>query len=392
MTASAASFVLNLLFLLGIVADGWLGIYLADTEHPQVQEVVTGSPAEKAGLQPGDRILAVDDQATDKTEAFRDLIRSKKPGQRVRLKLLRNGSEMIVLVKLGERPAEDETPAPAEQRGERPPAPQGEAPAVPGKPRLGVEIVESGEGLSVRSVVPDGPAAKAGIREGDRIVRLGDHEVRTFADLEKVIAARKPGEKLAVQVRSGDGTRSVMVELGAAGGALAVEPKSAPVAVAEAQGGLPFGEDLGAAFEKALKNGRPVLAVFGAAWNNQSQAQRKALQDESLRSLLRRCERVYVDTDRHGGLAQEHAVQELPALLVFHQGKLLQRTSGYLPPERVREFLARALAAGGGEAVSTPLRPSAGAPTAADVEQIRAELAAIKAELAEIRKMLREKR
>src|ERR1041384_5444529 len=126
MTATA-SLVLNLLFLLGVLADGWLGIQLADNEHPVVAEVIAGSPADKAGLQKGDRILAVDDQATDKVDGLVELIRGKKPGQRVRLKLSRNGTEMTVLVKLGERPKDNEVPEPAETpKGERPPAPQGE--------------------------------------------------------------------------------------------------------------------------------------------------------------------------------------------------------------------------------------------------------------------------
>jgi membrane-associated protease RseP (regulator of RpoE activity) len=390
MTATAASFVLNLLFLLGVTADGWLGIQLAaDSEHPVIAEVIPGSPADKAGLLKGDRILAVDDQATDQVDALVELIRGKKAGQRVRLKLSRNGNEMVVMVKLGERPKDSEAPEPAETKGERPPAPQGEAQAA-GRPRLGVEIRETGEGLEVSRVLEGSPAEKAGIHDHDRIVRVGDVEVHTFADVERAMSGHKSGDKLAVQVRTGDGTRSVMVVLGGAAATKAEtkEPAPAPAPVEERTA---FGEDLGKAIEKGRKNGKPVLAVFGAPWNKQTLAQRQAMQDESLRPLLRRFERVFVDTDRQGAVAQEYNVQELPALLVIKDGKQVLRQNGYAPPERLREVLERAL--GGDSAAPVPSGPVPVGPAAGgDVQQIRAELAEIKAELAEIRKLLRERR
>jgi membrane-associated protease RseP (regulator of RpoE activity) len=392
MTATAASFVLNLLFLLGFVGDGWLGIHLAaDSEHPVVAEVIPGSPADKAGVQKGDRILAVDDQATDQVDALVELIRGKKAGQRVRLKLSRNGTEMVVLVKLGEKPKDSEAPEPAETpKGERPPAPQGEAQA--GRPRIGVEIRETGEGLEVSRVLEGSPAEKAGIHEHDRIVRIGDVEVHAFADIEKAMSQHKAGDKVAVQVRSGDGTRSLMVGLAPATGSLAAPKETTPAPAEERSA---FGEDLGAAIGKGRRNGKPVLAVFGAPWNKQTEAQHKAMQDESLRPLLRRFERVYVDTDRQGAVAQEYKVQDLPALLVFKDGKQILRQNGYAPPERLREVLQRAL---GGEPAAAPGEPvrsepaPAGPATGGDVQQIRAELAEIKAELAEIRKLLRERR
>lgn len=68
-----------------------------------VLEVEKGSPAEEAGLRPGDVILAVDGQKVDEKHPFSRLIRGHKPGEEVELRLLREGKKISVRLKLGEK-------------------------------------------------------------------------------------------------------------------------------------------------------------------------------------------------------------------------------------------------------------------------------------------------
>jgi S1-C subfamily serine protease len=49
------------------------------------------------------------------------------------------------------------------------------------------------KGVLLSDVVPDGPAAKAGLKGGDRIVHIGTHEVATVPDLMFVLEQSKPG-------------------------------------------------------------------------------------------------------------------------------------------------------------------------------------------------------
>ena len=54
------------------------------------------------------------------------------------------------------------------------------------------------DGLLVRGVVDDSPAAAAGIQQGDLLVRAGDRDLRTADDLFEVLAATGPELRLTV--------------------------------------------------------------------------------------------------------------------------------------------------------------------------------------------------
>jgi serine protease Do len=70
-----------------------------------VMQVIPSSPADKAGVQPGDVILKVDGKSFSDSAAFRKYIGAKKPGQTVRLELWSQGVKKFAAIKLGERPA-----------------------------------------------------------------------------------------------------------------------------------------------------------------------------------------------------------------------------------------------------------------------------------------------
>jgi S1-C subfamily serine protease len=64
-------------------------------------------------------------------------------------------------------------------------------------------------GAALSDVIPDGPAAKAGLKGGDRIVALGAVEIRNLNDLMFVLQAAKPGEAVKVTIMR-DGKRLVL--------------------------------------------------------------------------------------------------------------------------------------------------------------------------------------
>ncbi|MBL8753730.1 MAG: PDZ domain-containing protein [Planctomycetes bacterium] len=233
-----ATFLTSLL-LLAPSADGWLGIFL-DTERTEaiVMEVIPGSPAEKAGLRAGDELLGVGDVATKDREAFIAAIRACKAGDRVSLKLRRDGKEQVVMVKLEERPEQVAVVEPPVARPSRPqaPSPAGEAIATPVKERgfLGVSIDNTEDGIVIGRVLPGSPAEKAGLQAGDRLTQVGDRKVRSMEDVDGVLGKAGPGDTVAIGVRSERGARIVNVVLGKRGDEATAPAPRPPVEIIEA--------------------------------------------------------------------------------------------------------------------------------------------------------------
>jgi putative serine protease PepD len=94
----------------GSVAHGYLGVTVEPApdsgDGASIVEVHPGTPAEDAGLEPGDRVVAADGQPIDSPEELTGLIGSKEPGDEVELELVRDGETETITVTLGERPAE----------------------------------------------------------------------------------------------------------------------------------------------------------------------------------------------------------------------------------------------------------------------------------------------
>ncbi len=109
--------VLDPLLTEGRVARGWLGIGLQPVLVPErfrdvagrdagmmVMGLVSGAPAENAGVLPGDIILEVDGRPTGRTRGLASALAAERIGQPSSLKLLRAGEVRLVTVTIGARP------------------------------------------------------------------------------------------------------------------------------------------------------------------------------------------------------------------------------------------------------------------------------------------------
>ncbi|HMX15924.1 MAG TPA: Do family serine endopeptidase [Rhodocyclaceae bacterium] len=102
----------------GTVTRGWIGVELQEvtaelaesfrlpnTEGALIAGVRKDTPAYKAGIRPGDVLLAVDGKALKNAESVLEIIAALPPGQNARLKLRREGGEIELPVTIGKRPA-----------------------------------------------------------------------------------------------------------------------------------------------------------------------------------------------------------------------------------------------------------------------------------------------
>jgi flagellar motility protein MotE (MotC chaperone) len=61
------------------------------------------------------------------------------------------------------------------------------------------------KGVFVAKVVEDGSADKAGLKDGDVILKIGNKEVNSVASLQEEIGKRRPGDKVSITIRQKDG-------------------------------------------------------------------------------------------------------------------------------------------------------------------------------------------
>ncbi|HWD08937.1 MAG TPA: trypsin-like peptidase domain-containing protein [Actinomycetota bacterium] len=88
------------------IKQGFLGVNVFDAETggAQVQSVVPGSPAGRAGIEPGDIIVGVNDQAVGNGGDLGDLISAIAPGKKITLRYARKGRVETTTLKLTAKP------------------------------------------------------------------------------------------------------------------------------------------------------------------------------------------------------------------------------------------------------------------------------------------------
>jgi serine protease Do len=174
-----------------ITPDIASSLNLNNTRGVLVREVEQGTPADRAGLKQGDVITALNNTPIADDNAFRNQVARTQPGTDIQLTILRNGKEQQLRATLAELTVKN---AANDQSGKDDSASSSDT----GKLGLGVqpltpEIAQQlhlrgvTQGLVVASVDPNGPAAEAGIQQGDVILQANQQPVRSIDDLRAAV-------------------------------------------------------------------------------------------------------------------------------------------------------------------------------------------------------------
>jgi serine protease Do len=170
-----------------------------------VGSVERGSPAEKAGIEPGDVILKFNGREIARSADLPPLVADLAPGSSAEVQLWREKKLRTLPLKVGEmKTARSETPTLPEAKGKL---------GLALRPLTADERSEAdvGNGLVVEAVT-DGPAARAGIRQGDVILSVNGEKVASVSQLRTLI--EKGGKRLALQVMRDDQKLFVPINLG----------------------------------------------------------------------------------------------------------------------------------------------------------------------------------
>ncbi|HTN33998.1 MAG TPA: DegQ family serine endoprotease [Marinobacter sp.] len=197
----------------GVVSRGWLGVLIQEVsrdlaesfglKRPRgalIAEVMDGSPAQKAGLQSGDIVLAYDGDEVQLSSDLPPMVGRTPIGETARLTVLRGGKEITVDVIIGQLPEQDGTlPAgPTEDQGNG----AGNAPLGMTVEPLPADLADSlgVQGGILVTNVTRGAAFDAGIRARDVITEIDRKKVATVSDYQKVIASLPDNRAVSVRV------------------------------------------------------------------------------------------------------------------------------------------------------------------------------------------------
>ncbi|HSB80941.1 MAG TPA: DegQ family serine endoprotease [Candidatus Methylomirabilis sp.] len=214
-----AKAILPQLLAKGRVTRGYLGVsiqslspdltkalHLAQSKGALVAQVQPNSPAAKAGFKAGDVITSYNGHAIASSADLPRLVADTSIGQTATIEVLRDGKPLTLSAMIAELPEPQQvaetTPAHA-QLG---------LSVQPLTPALANELgVHDAYGLAVAGVQDGSPAADAGIQPGDVIVAANQKPVRTVADLQQALRAKKSGEPSLLQIHRKDASVFVAV-------------------------------------------------------------------------------------------------------------------------------------------------------------------------------------
>ena len=199
----------------GRVVRGWLGVLiqkvtpeiaqslgLEGTQGALVADVVSGGPAEKAGVKVGDVITEFDGHPVRESNELPMIVARTPIGKEVSVKVLRDKGPIDLTVTIAE--LSDEETQVAGTKGS--------------EDKLGLTVqtltpeiasnlgVDEDKGVVVTSVEGDSVAEEAGLRRGDIILEVNRHQVNDADAFRNALKEREAGKNILFLVRRGDNT------------------------------------------------------------------------------------------------------------------------------------------------------------------------------------------
>ena len=212
----------------GKVTRSWIGVSIQDvspdlarglkldnTDGVVVSEVVRNSPASRGGLQEGDIILSMDGKPAESVAQFRNRVSRTKPGERVRLSLLRDGGKQTVDVRLEEKPEDQVAGRSRNRSGDAEPDGGGNlglgfSNVTPALARQ-FNLNDAADGVVVTNVESGSAAEEAGVRPGDIVRGVNRKKVASVTELKSELKRSGSKEPVVLLVRRED--RSFYVTL-----------------------------------------------------------------------------------------------------------------------------------------------------------------------------------
>jgi C-terminal processing protease CtpA/Prc len=199
-------------------ATAWIGVVTQDLndrivkneklkndEGAYVTDVLDESPADSAGIKKHDVILEFNGKKIEDANALSKVVRKTTPGETVKCVLLRAGKQQSVSIVVGKNKM-------IRHEAFRMAVPQFSMRAFEGQHVLGLRVIEmseqlaeyfnapDNEGVLVEEVTKESPAANAGFKAGDVILRAGKRTVDNIEDIRHELRKHDEGDKIEFEI------------------------------------------------------------------------------------------------------------------------------------------------------------------------------------------------
>jgi len=196
------------------VSRGWIGVAIQniteemakyydikETKGVYVAKVFEGDPADKAGIKVGDVIVLINDKPIDSSRDLTLTIGSLSVGETVKVKLIRDGKEQIMNVKLGKRPDQDPETKQIndgfDSFGFRLKQMDADIARKLGYP-------EDIKGLVVIDIETGSQASKTGVHQGDLLIEVNRHKIDTIKGYRQFLDNINKGGVVQLLIRRGN--------------------------------------------------------------------------------------------------------------------------------------------------------------------------------------------
>jgi len=192
-----------------------------------IADLVPNGPAQRAGVKPGDVVVAVNGQPVTTPNEMTREVAKVHAGDTAHLDLYRSGKELTIDVHTGLRPSEEQLARNGGQDGGDESDSPGTAPhATPNAPILGMSLAplnpaerqqfnlsEQVRGVVVEGVKASSDAGDKGLQRGDVIVRAGDREVASASDVSAAVGEWKKEGRKVIPLAISRGGRTLFVPI-----------------------------------------------------------------------------------------------------------------------------------------------------------------------------------
>ncbi|MEM8844392.1 MAG: DegQ family serine endoprotease [Pseudomonadota bacterium] len=206
----------------GYVSRGWLGVYIQEVtrelaesfgmDKPSgalVAKIMDESPALDADVKVGDVIVEFDGQEVTNSAALPPMVGNVRVGEKVKLRIIREGSDKTVTVKIGQLPESEEEAANVAAEKVK-----DDVLGMELRPLTKSEMEQTNleHGLYVVSV-GEGPARSAGIRQGDVLQLVNGDKVKTVDNLKEMVDKLDPGKFASILVQRPQGPQFLAMKI-----------------------------------------------------------------------------------------------------------------------------------------------------------------------------------